>query len=381
MPAETILVADDDKTTCKLLSGVLERHGYRVQTANDGLEALQMVADAAPDLVITDVQMPHVNGLELTQRLRRNRRTARIPVIMLSAKTRSDEILAGYAEGADEYVPKPVEMEVLVAKVGALLQRVRAAAAAQTAEALGTVVVFLRGKGGVGATMLAVNAAVALAANGAERVALLDLNLEFGNAAVQLDLQPERTLAAMQEVSIAEVEDDVFARLALKHETGVRVIVGSDSPESAELVSVSAIQQTIDRLRTQYDFTLIDLPLGFSETNLAALDAAHVVYLITSPQVTTVRATADCLRVLKKLEIPEKSVCVVLNRTTPGGLDNELVAKTLGRKPDILIPYTGWYETAVNAGRPLITYQPGGPGVREIQDLAATIPAFTPVPV
>jgi pilus assembly protein CpaE len=381
MAAETILVVDDDKVTRKLVSGVLERHGYRVQTANDGLEALGMVAEAAPDLVITDVLMPHVNGLELTQRLRRTHRTARIPVVMLSVRSRNEEILAGYAEGADEYVHKPVDMEVLVAKVGALLQRTRAAARAEQPAALGTVHVFLRGKGGVGTTMIAVNAAAALAASGADRVVLLDLNLGFGNAAMLLDLQPQRTLAATRDVSIAELDDDVFARLAVRHEGGVRVIVGSDTPETAELVSVSAVQATIDRLRTQFDFILIDLPVGFSEVNLAAIDTAHAVYLITTPHVTSVRATADCQRVLEELKIPAKSVRVILNRTTPNGLDNELVAKTLGRKPDILIPYTAWYENAVNAGRPLITYQPGSPGVMEIESVADSIRALAPVPV
>jgi hypothetical protein len=74
-------------------------------------------------------------------------------------------------------------------------------------------------------------------------------------------------------------------------------------------------------------------------------------------------------------------VRVILNRTTPNGLDNELVAKTLGRKPDILIPYTAWYENAVNAGRPLITYQPGSPGVMEIESVADSIRALAPVPV
>jgi pilus assembly protein CpaE len=381
MAGESILCVDDDKTTRKLVSGLLERQGYQVRTADDGLEALRAVAEAMPDLIITDVRMPHVNGLELTQRLRRNHRTARIPIIMLSDRKRSEEILAGYTEGADDYVPKPVDMAVLAAKAAALLQRSRAPVVGPEQSApLGTVVVFLRMKGGVGTTMLAVNAAVALAASGAHRVALLDLNLNASDAAVILDLQPDRTLADLHEVAIAELDQDTFERLALTHESGIRLILASDAPESAELVSVVAVQQTLDRLRTQYDFILVDMPPGFPEANLAALDTAHAVYLITSPQVTTVRGTERCLHVLDHLQIRAKRVKLVLNRTTPGGLENELITKTLGRPPDALIPYIAWCEDAANAGRPLVTHQAGGAGVVDLESLAASIGELAPVP-
>jgi pilus assembly protein CpaE len=374
MAGESILCVDDDKTTRKLVSGVLERQGYRVRTADDGLEALRAVAEAMPDLIITDVRMPYVNGLELTQRLRRNHRTARIPIIMLSGRKRSEEILAGYTEGADDYVPKPVDMAVLAAKVMVLLQRSRAPVGGPEQPApLGTVIVFLRTKGGVGTTMLAVNAAVARAASGAHRVALLDLNVNSSDAAVMLDLQPDRTLTDLHEVAIAELDTDMFDRLALIHESGVRLVLASDAPESAELVSVSAVQQTLDRLRTQYDFILVDMPPGFSELNLTALDAAHAVYLITSPHVATVRGTVACLRVLNQLQIPGTRVKLVLNRMTPGGLENQLIAKTLGRTPDVLIPYISWCEDAANAGRPLVTYQAGGAGVVEMESLAASM--------
>jgi Flp pilus assembly CpaE family ATPase len=93
------------------------------------------------------------------------------------------------------------------------------------------------------------------------------------------------------------------------------------------------------------------------------------------------RATMDCLRVLEELKLPARCVRVILNRVTPYGLDNELVAKTLGREPDLLIPYTRWYEDAVDAGRPLITYQTGGSGTMEIESLAASIRALAPVSV
>ena len=126
MAGEKILFVDDEEQIRKLLATWLGRHGYAVTLASDGWEALKAIRAAAPDLVITDVNMPNMNGLELTRRLRADHRTARIPVVMLSARKQADDVLTGYAEGADEYIPKPVEMAVLAAKIDVLLKRFKA---------------------------------------------------------------------------------------------------------------------------------------------------------------------------------------------------------------------------------------------------------------
>ena len=181
MAGERIVFVDDEEQIRKLLSTWLSRHGYEVTLANDGWEALKAIRAKMPDLVITDVNMPNMNGFELTRRLRADHRTARIPVVMLSARKQADDVLTGYAEGADEYIPKPVEMAVLSAKIEVLVKRFRAIHGETTTKRGGNVILFVHGKGGVGCTTLAVNSAVALAATTIYRVTLLDLNLEFGN--------------------------------------------------------------------------------------------------------------------------------------------------------------------------------------------------------
>src|SRR4029077_4935435 len=173
MAGERVLVVDDEAQIRKLVQTFLTKHGYVVTTANDGYEALKEIKREKPHILITDVQMPNLNGLELTRRLRQEAATARLPVIMLSAKKQSDDILAGYAQGADEYVAKPVELAVLALKIDLILRRGREAdasgpAAGATAGApapkkKGRVCVLLHGKGGVGTTTLAVNGAFSLA--------------------------------------------------------------------------------------------------------------------------------------------------------------------------------------------------------------------------
>src|SRR5439155_25102103 len=191
---ERIVFVDDEEQIRKLLSTWLSRHGYEVTLANDGWEALKAIRAKMPDLVITDVNMPNMNGFELTRRLRADHRTARVPVLMLSARKEADDVLTGYSEGADEYVSKPIEMSVLAAKIDVLLKRVTTTAG-EMVKRRGRVILFVHGKGGAGATTLAANSAVALSETKLYRVSVLDLNLEFSNIHMQLDLKPTQTLA------------------------------------------------------------------------------------------------------------------------------------------------------------------------------------------
>src|SRR5207244_6833513 len=174
MAGERVLFVDDEGQIRKLVQTFLTKHGYVVTTATDGYEALREIKRQKPHLIITDVSMPNLNGLELCRRLRSEAATARLPVIMLSAKKQADDILAGYAQGADEYVAKPVELAVLAAKVELLLRRSKVAeeAAGVAPTARGQVCLFLHGKGGVGTTTLAVNSAIALASAMIYRVTL-----------------------------------------------------------------------------------------------------------------------------------------------------------------------------------------------------------------
>src|ERR1700674_3670461 len=106
-----------------MVGGFLERTGYRVRKASDGIEALQLVHEKVPDLVITDVRMPELTGIELASRLRGNHRTAGVPILMFSDMGESRDALVGYAAGADDYLPKPFELAILEAKVQSLLRR------------------------------------------------------------------------------------------------------------------------------------------------------------------------------------------------------------------------------------------------------------------
>jgi pilus assembly protein CpaE len=375
---ERILFVDDEEQIRKLLSTWLTRHGYEVTVANDGWEALKAIRTKAPDLVITDVNMPNMNGLELTRRLRADHRTARIPVIMLSARKQADDVLTGYAEGADEYIPKPVEMAVLAAKVEVLIRRFATTRGEAVAKRGGNVVLFIHGKGGVGCTTLAVNVAVALAATTIYRVTLLDLNLEFGNAPMLMNMTSSRTLADLAENAHEQLDEATFLTYLEQDRSGVRVLAGCDVPERAELVTVPAVQQAIDHLQKQSDYVVIDAPASFSQQVLAALDVADAAVIVTAAHLPALRATKQALEVLGKLSFPVERTVLVVNRTSAAGVEMDHVARFFNRKPDIVVPYTEACDDAADRGRPLTILHPDSAASKVIRDLAARIAVAAP---
>ena len=119
----TVLVVDDEPTIGEIVSRYLERAGYETTTAADGLEAVRLADEQRPDLVVLDVMLPQLDGLQVLRHLR-EREDGPTPVILLTAKGEQEDKLAGLRNGADDYVVKPFSPSELVARVDAVLRRV-----------------------------------------------------------------------------------------------------------------------------------------------------------------------------------------------------------------------------------------------------------------
>jgi len=119
---KTILVVDDEKDIVDLLSYNLTKEGFNVITARNGQEALDRVKQK-PDLVILDVMMPEMNGLQVIQEMKKNKSTVSIPVILLTAKGSETDEIVGLEVGADDYIVKPVKIGKIFARIHAALRR------------------------------------------------------------------------------------------------------------------------------------------------------------------------------------------------------------------------------------------------------------------
>jgi DNA-binding response OmpR family regulator len=121
--APTVLVVEDDPVILRLLEVNFDLEGFTVLVANDGAEGVEVAKAKRPSIVISDIMMPKMSGLELVQALRADPATAAIPIILLSAKAQTGDLKLGMDAGADDYVTKPFEPLELVDRVNALLSR------------------------------------------------------------------------------------------------------------------------------------------------------------------------------------------------------------------------------------------------------------------
>jgi two-component system, OmpR family, response regulator RpaA len=118
-----VLVVDDDPAILELVCVNLEMSGYEVIEAPDGTKGQALALQLRPDLIVLDLMLPQVDGLTICQRLRRDERTAEIPILLLTALSQTKDKVGGLNAGADDYLTKPFELEELLARVRALLRR------------------------------------------------------------------------------------------------------------------------------------------------------------------------------------------------------------------------------------------------------------------
>jgi two-component system phosphate regulon response regulator PhoB len=117
------LVVEDERDIAELVAHHLRREGYDVSLARDGEEGIRSAEERIPDVVLLDLLMPKLDGLEVCRRLRRSPRTRGIPILMVSAKDHESDVVSGLELGADDYVTKPFSPAVLLARVRAVLRR------------------------------------------------------------------------------------------------------------------------------------------------------------------------------------------------------------------------------------------------------------------
>ena len=122
--SKRLLIVDDEPKLLRAVAVDLQGEGYDVATARSGTEALVAVAQRLPDLIVSDIRMPGMDGYELARRLRHNQSSALIPIVFLTAKDQTKDRIEGFRNGVDAYLTKPFEPDELVAVIASILRRV-----------------------------------------------------------------------------------------------------------------------------------------------------------------------------------------------------------------------------------------------------------------
>jgi pilus assembly protein CpaE len=177
----------------------------------------------------------------------------------------------------------------------------------------GSIIAVFGVKGGVGKTTLATNLAVALAQETSASVALVDLDVPFGDVALLLDIQPEQDiLDALDESVLDDLER--LQKTLVRTAQGVHVLSSPLAPDDAGALDSRRVGRLLSRLAALHQFVLVDTPVGLNELTAAALDVADLAMLVTTPEIAALRRTHACLRLLQGLEFPTTKLQLVLNR-------------------------------------------------------------------
>lgn len=377
--SKRILVVDDSPLVTKMLQARLSAGGYEVRTTSDGVSALEVVKEWLPDLVISDVMMPNMDGRELCRRLRQQPETANLPILMLTAQSGVSEKVAGFEAGADDYVTKPFEFPELDARLTVLLARARAQQQVlEPRERKGKLLACFSPRGGVGTTTAAVNLAVSLAQMWQTETALVDLALPIGQVAVMTDLRPSYTLGQMAQES-GELDNDLVLQAMLPHDSGVRILSAPRTPELSDLITSQLAEGLLSVLLSNFALVVVDAGGNFNDVALTVLENADRIILLLAPELASLQATVVTLNVFRELDYDLEKLWSVLSWVFPRqAIPQKEMERALGIPIRTVIPYDSpSVVQSINRGAPLVTEFPKSPVAAAIEALAYQLSAET----
>ncbi|RMG92734.1 MAG: response regulator [Chloroflexi bacterium] len=328
-----VLVVDDQAGILRMLKVIFEASGFEVEVAQDGEEALQKVQDFAPDLVVLDVMMPGMSGIDVCRHLRSQPETAHIPIMMLSAKGQVPDKVLGFEAGADDYVTKPVARQELVARAKALLHRARFSPQSAVVRPTAQIIAVVGAKGGVGTTTIAINLAALLAADG-KVVTLAEMRTTPGTAAFHLNMTPRQDLGHILQLPPEKLNWREVNRRLVKHSSGIRLLAAPQSHDAPDMPPEYATAIT-EALALRCDYLFVDLPTIAGESARSILETVDQILLITEPEVLSVRAARAKLDILKEWLLFDQTRVVVLARAPSAMmLKREEIEASLGVVPE-----------------------------------------------
>lgn len=339
----------------------------------------ELGASARPEVVVLDADRDSEGALRLAEAF--HRQYPRISIILVT-DFHADVTLTAMRSGVRDLVHPDSELADLrhtllkaEAAARALRRESIPAPAPATPTRRGRVITIASPKGGVGKTTVATNVAVALAQAAPKSTVLVDLDVQFGDVASALDLEPEYGLP--DAVHGPASRDTLALKTFLSlHGTSLYVICGAKSPAEADSVSADDVSRLLQMLAAEFDYVVVDTAPGLSEHVLAVLDETTDLVLVTSMDVPGVRGLRKELDALDALGMPTETRHVVLNFVDPrGGLSVADVEATLGTGVDVLMPRSKGVLESVNQGVPLMQHKSRDPMVKELNRLVARFTA------
>jgi pilus assembly protein CpaE len=301
------------------------------------------------------------------------REHTRAPIIVLASGEASrllDEAL--HADVADVLLLPQLPENVFFA-IRKATHSGRRLAGGDSSPARSQIVTVFSPKGGTGKTVIATSLAVGLAKHEAKRTLLLDLDLQFGDAAIMLGVEPDKTIYDLV-MAPGELDSEKLAGYVTHHPTGLEILPAPLRPEDAELVTEAKIGALLEVARESYDVIVVDTSPFFHGPMLATLDQTDQLLLVCILDVPTIKNVRLSLQTLELLSFPFRKVRVTLNRAnTKVGIKKGDVESALEQKVQFEVPSDREVPVGVNRGEPLVATDPGADFSRSIREMAKQV--------
>jgi pilus assembly protein CpaE len=238
---------------------------------------------------------------------------------------------------------------------------------------LGRILTVFSPKGGTGKTVMSSNLATAFAKHGGKRTLLLDLDLQFGDAAIMLGIEPDKTIYDLV-VAPGELDPEKLAGYTTRHSSGVDVLPAPIRPEDAELVTEAKISRLLEVAKESYEMIVVDTSPFFHGPMLATLDSTDELLLLCGLDVPTIKNVRLSLQTLELLSFPTERIRIVLNRANSNvGMKRGEVEAALEQRVRYEIPSDRAVPLAVNRGNPAVVSDPKADFSRALREMAKSL--------
>ena len=236
----------------------------------------------------------------------------------------------------------------------------------------GKVVTIVAPKGGSGKTALTVNTAIALAEASGGRVAVVDLDLLFGDITNAMLLDPEHSIG--DALKVTRLDATTLKVLLTRRSDKLYILTAPESPSQGELVTDAIVKKVIEGLRQEFDFVIVDTAAGLAEVTMAAIEPSDELILICDMSVSAVRGLRKVMVALSKLDLFSRKAHFVLNRAdSKVGLKLSEVESAVGMTVDVQIPSSRLVPRSMNEGLPVTESSPKSPVARSFVEVAEMI--------
>ena len=294
-----------------------------------------------------------------------------IPIVLVVSGDATDLLEAALDADVADIVPLPQLTENVVF---AIRKAARPGRRARTEGARkGRIVTIFSPKGGTGKTVTASNLAASMAKHERKQTLLLDLDLQFGDAAIMLGLEPEKTIYDLV-VAPGELDSEKLAGYTTRHTSGLDILPAPLRPEDAELVTEAKLARLLEVARESYDVIIVDTSPFFHGPMLATLDRTDELLLVCGLDVPTLKNVRLSLQTLELLAFPTNRIRLVLNRANSKvGMKPGEVEGALDVKVRFELPSDGKVPLAVNRGTPLVLADDKADFSRSVRQMAKSL--------